>query len=468
MCRHRPTRAVLVVLALVAAPSAPRAVDAPDWSARAREATAILSDYLRIDTTNPPGRELAAAQFLGSLLARDGIETRVIESAPGRGNVYARLRGDGTRKAVLLLNHLDVVPADARFWKVPPFGGEVKDGYVWGRGALDMKGAGVLQLMTMLVLKRHAVPLRADVIFLGTADEEAGGAMGAGFIVRQHWDLVKDAGVVLNEGGGIRMDGAGRLTFAVAVSEKTPLRVTLVVTGTPGHAAMPRPDSAVHRLVAALARVVAYQAPITVLPEVQTFYSELAERESAPWRDRYRDLAGVLKEPAVAAEFAVRDPAGNARVRNTIAVTVLEGSSKVNVIPSQASAQLDVRLLPGADPAAFLEELRRVVADDSIRFETKSPLLAGRSPDTHALFDVLRALAREQDPQTLLATPLLIAATDCRYFRPRGIPCYGFMPFRLSLGETAGIHGNNERVSVANLETGSRMLYEIVKRLAAD
>jgi acetylornithine deacetylase/succinyl-diaminopimelate desuccinylase-like protein len=220
--------------------------------------------------------------------------------------------------------------------------------------------------------------------------------------------------------------------------------------------------------VAALARVVAHPTPITVLPEVQTFYAELAEREPSPWRERYRDLAGALKDPAVAAEFAVRDPVGNARVRNTIAVTVLEGSSKVNVISPEATAQLDVRLLPGADAAVFLDDLRRLVADDSIRIDSTPPLLAGRSPDTHPLFDVLRALAREHDPHTLVTTPLLIAATDCRYFRPRGIPCYGFMPFRLSLGGPSGIHGNNERVSTANLETGSRMLYEIVKRLAVD
>jgi acetylornithine deacetylase/succinyl-diaminopimelate desuccinylase-like protein len=459
---------LLLVPGVGAMPSSSGAADAPDWSALTREATSILSQYLKIDTSNPPGRELPAAQFLQSLLAPERIETRVIESAPGRGSVFARLRGDGTRKAVLLLNHLDVVPADARFWTVAPFGGEVKDGYVWGRGALDMKGAAVLQLMTMLLLKRHAVPLRADVIFLGTADEEAGGGLGAGFIVRRHWDLVKDAGVVLNEGGGIRIDAAGRPTFAVAVSEKTPFRVTLVAAGPAGHGAMPRPDSAVHRLVAALARVGAYQAPVTVIPEVQAFYGELAEREPSPWRERYRDLAAALKDPAVAAEFAARDLAGNARVRNTIAITVLEGSSKVNVIPAQASAQLDVRLLPGVDPAVFLEELRRVVGDDSIRIEATPTLQAGRSPDTHALFDVLRALAREHDPHTLVTTPLLIAATDCRYFRPRGIPCYGFMPFRLPLGETAGIHGNNERVSVANLESGTRLLYEIVRRLAAD
>jgi len=465
--RPRVLRFLSLVL-LAAAPVSALWASDTDWPAVGREATATLAQYLRIDTTNPPGREMAAAQFLKSILERNGIDARVIESAPGRGNVYARLKGQGTRKALLLLNHLDVVPADPRFWMVSPFGGEVKDGYVWGRGALDMKGAGVLQLMTLLVLKRQALPLRGDVIFLGTADEEAGGALGAGYIVRQHLDLVKDVGVVLNEGGGIRIDAAGRITYAVAVSEKTPVRVTLTATGPAGHAAMPRADSATNRLVAALVRVVAHQTPITVLPEVQAFYAEMAEREASPWRERYRDLATALKDPAVAAEFSARDPAGNARVRNTVTLTMLEGSGKVNVIPSEARAQLDVRLLPGADQAAFLEDLRRAVADDSIHIESSTPLIGGSSPVGHPLVDLVRALARERDPQAIVATPLLIAATDCRYFRPRGVPCYGFMPFRVPVRESAGIHGTNERVSVENMESGVRMLYEVVRRLAAD
>ena len=460
-------RRLSLALAIVAVSSA-AAAETPDWPALVREATAILSQYLRIDTTNPPGRELAAAQFLRSILDRAGIEARVIESAPGRGNVYARLKGQGSRKAVVLLNHLDVVPADARFWTVPPFSGEVKDGYVWGRGALDMKGGGVLQLMTLLILKRQGVPLRGYVIFLGTADEETGGALGAGAIVRQHLDLVKDAGVVINEGGGIRIDGAGRVTYAVAVAEKTAVRVTLTATGPAGHGALPRPDSAPNRLVAALGRVLAYQSPITVLPEVQAYYAELADREPTPWRERYRDLAAALKDPAVAAEFGARDLAGSARVRNTMTLTMLEGSSKVNVIPSESRAQLDVRLLPGTDLTAFVDELRRVVADESIRIETTTPLTSGSSPAAHPFLDVIRAVARERDPQAIVATPLLIAATDCRYFRPRGIPCYGFIPFRVSVRESSGIHGVNERVSVDNVESGVRMLYEVVRRLVVD
>jgi len=194
--------ALLLLALLVAGVAKPaQAADekpSADSAALGREALAVLTEYLRIDTTNPPGNEIKAAEFFKAIFDREGIEARILESAPGRGNVYARLKGDGSKKAVVLLNHMDVVPPDRRYWTADPFAATTKDGYLLGRGALDMKGLGVLQLMAMLALKRQGIPLQADIIFLGTADEEAGGQMGAGFMVREHFDLFKDAGVVLN------------------------------------------------------------------------------------------------------------------------------------------------------------------------------------------------------------------------------------------------------------------------------
>jgi acetylornithine deacetylase/succinyl-diaminopimelate desuccinylase-like protein len=458
-----------VALVLVAGALRPAtASNALDWTALGREAVGVLSRYIQIDTTNPPGHELAAARFLESILIREGIEARVVETTPGRGNVYARLRGDGSRRAVLLLNHLDVVPADRRYWSVDPFGGVVKDGYVWGRGALDMKGTGVAQLMAMVTLKRQGVPLKSDVIFLGTADEEAGGRRGARAILRDHFDLVKDAGVVLNEGGNISPRGSIRM-FSVGISEKTPVRLTLTATGTPGHGSVPRGNSAPNRLVAALERVLAYRAPVKVLPEVQSYYAALAGSMSSPWGAKLRDLAGSFRDdPGFAADFAARDPVGYARVRNTISLTMLEGSNKVNVIPAQATAQLDVRLLPGEDVNAFVQEIQRVVADPAVRVESTRPLEGGSSPIDHPLFDVLRAVARETSPDAIVTPSLLTGASDCKYFRLRSIPCYGFVPFTLTLADFDGFHGNNERLSVDNVVNGSRTLYDIVRRLAAD
>ena len=443
------------------------AAESPDWDALGREAVDHLAKFLQFDTTNPPGNETPAAVFLKALLDREGIESRVIESAPGRGNVYARLRGDGSRKPIVLLNHLDVVPADARFWAEPPFSGAVKDGYVWGRGALDMKGMGILQLMTMLVLKRQGTPLKGDVIFLGTADEENGGRAGAGAITRDHFDLVQDASVVLTEGAVIFVDGGGRRFYSVSVSEKVPFPVLLRARGTPGHGSQPGPDSAVNRLVAALGRLMAYQSPIVVLPEVQRYYAQIAETRPSPWRERFADLSTSLRDPAVAAEFT-RRPTNNARVRNTFAVTMLEGSNKVNVIPAEATARLDVRLLPGQDPAAFVEELRRVIADETVLVDTGQPFASGASPIEHPLIDVIASVVRESEAGASIQMSMLNGATDCRYFRVRGIPCYGFVPFGLTARDLDGFHGNDERVSVQNVVSGTRVLYEIVRRFAAE
>lgn len=195
-----------------------------DWATIEQEAASFLSRYIQIDTTNPPGNEIEAAEFLKSIFDREGIEAQIIESAPGRANVHAVLRGDGSRKSIILLNHMDVVPADEKLWKVKPFGGELKDGVIWGRGALDDKGSAIMELAAMVALKRQKIALKSDVIFLGTADEEAGGALGAGYLLEKYPNLFNNVGVVFNEGGGIRVaeDGRARV-YNVSVAEKTPL-----------------------------------------------------------------------------------------------------------------------------------------------------------------------------------------------------------------------------------------------------
>ncbi|MBI1847188.1 MAG: M20/M25/M40 family metallo-hydrolase [Candidatus Rokubacteria bacterium] len=458
----RLAASLLVVLVAAVA----RGAEGPDWAALGREAVGILVDYIKVDTTNPPGNERRAVDFLKPLLDREGIETRVIDSAPGRANLYARLRGDGRRPALVLLNHLDVVPADARFWSVDPFAGVVKDGYVWGRGALDMKSLGVLQLVTLLALKRHGVPLRADVIFLGTADEEAGGNQGIAVVLGQQADLVRGAGVVLSE-GAFNFLRNGRVFWAVNLGEKSPVSVTLTATGTPGHGSMPRADSAVNRLIAALSRVMAWETPIKVLPDVQAFYAAMAEFEPSPVRERLGDLATGLQDPAFRQEFT-RNLSNNARVRNTISITMLEASNKINVIPATASARLDVRLLPGEDPAAFVEQLKATIADERVQIRIATTVVAGSSPDTHPALEAIRAVARAHDPQAPLVMPMTTGASDCRYFRQRGTPCYGFTPITLRGRDGEGFHGNDERVAVDQVIEGTRLYYEVVRRLVAD
>lgn len=436
-----------------------------DWDAIGSEAVQLLSQYLKIDTTNPPGNEMEAARFFKAIFDREGIESQIFESAPGRGNVYARLRGDRSKGAIILLNHMDVVPADRRFWTVDPFGGMVKDGYVWGRGALDMKGMGILELVAMLALKRQGVPLKRDIIFLGTADEEAGGRLGAGFMVEEHFDLLQDAEFVVNEGGWIWLRDGRVHYYGIAVSEKAPLWLRLKAVGTPGHGSTPRPGSAVNRLVAALDRVIRYETPLRVVSEVERFYRDLAELQPPPLRERYRDLQASLQDPAFAREFT-QDPLSNARVRNTISVTMLEGSNKVNVIPPEASAQLDCRLLPGESPEGFIATLKQVINDDSITIEPILSFPQMVSPIGTELFQVISDVIRGQDPQAVVTTPLLQFFTDCHYFRERGIHCYSFIPMKVTDQDLALFHGNDERVSVENIRFGVRMLYEILRKAA--
>ncbi len=465
---HRTRSLVMFVLmgSLALSPGAARG-EALDWETLGEEAVSYLSRYLQLDTSNPPGNEIQAARFFKAIFDREGIESRVVESAPGRGNIYARLKGDGSKRPIILLHHLDVVPADRRFWSVDPFGGVVKDGYVWGRGALDDKGMGIQELMAMLLLKRQGIPLKRDVIFLGTADEEAGGTYGAGYMVREHFDLIKDAEFVLNEGGWIALREGKVWYYGVTVSEKTPFWLKLTATGTPGHGSMPRPDSAVNRLIAALYRLMSYQTPLKVVPDVQRFYADLADLEPSPRRERLKDLRRALQDPTFAAEFT-RDLRANATVRNTISITMLEGSNKVNVIPPQASAQVDTRLLPGEDPEAFLAELRRVINDDAIRIETLLSFPPTSSPTDTELFRALTEVARSHDSDAVVTTPLLMGFTDCHFFREKGMHCYSFWPMKLTDRDLALIHGNDERVSVENVKFGTRMLYEVIRKVAME
>lgn len=432
-----------------------------------QEALSLLTQYLQIDTTNPPGNEIKAAEFFKTIFDREGIESRIFESAPGRGNIYARIKGDGSKKAIVLLSHMDVVPADRRYWSVDPFAATVKDGYLWGRGALDVKSLGIVELMAMLALKREGAPLKADIVFLGTADEEAGGAMGAGFMTREHFDLVKDAGLVINEFGSISIgeDGKARY-YGASPAEKAPFWLKLTASGTPGHGSAPRPDSAVLKLVNALHRIAAWQTTLSVDPVAQKFFADIAELEpSAEKRSRLKDLRASLRDPAFAAEFT-KDLRNNATVRNTISITMLEGSNKVNVIPAEASAQLDVRLLPGQDPAAFLGDLRNVINDEAVKIDVVLSFAPTASPIDSEFYRVLEAFAGETDPGVKVTTPLLTGFTDCHFFREKGIPCYGFNPFRLPGKELAGIHGNDERLSLDNVQFGTRAMVEIVRRLA--
>jgi len=440
-----------------------------DWKAIGDEATALLSQYLRINTTNPPGNEIAAARWLAEVLRRDGIEARIFEPAPGKANLYARLAGDGSARPLILLNHMDVVLASPEYWTVQPFSGLLKDGYVWGRGALDMKGEGIAQLMTMLILKRAHVPLKRDIIFLATSDEEIGAGVGAAWIVEHQADLVRDAEFLLNEGGLTRADGRGGVEFyGIGTTEKSPFWLDVTARGTAGHGSRPTPDNPVHRLIRALNRIAEWRTPLTVTPAAERSFRDLAtiERDST-LRRWLSDIRAALRD-SVAVRTITADLTFNALLRNTISITGLKGSDKTNVIPPIATAAIDVRLLPGQDPGAFLAELTRVVGDTAVTVRPQGPNWpATESPTETEMFRAITAVAHARHPNALVTTLMLAGFTDSHYFRRMGIASYGLGPFPLTQGESRGVHGNDERVSVDALRYGVRFYYDVVARVAA-
>ena len=450
-------------VAIIAAPG-----DA-DWKALGDEATGLLSQYIRINTTNPPGNEIAAARWLADMLRRDGIESRIFEPAPGKANLYARLAGDGSARPLILLNHMDVVLASPEYWSVDPFSGVVKNGYIWGRGALDMKGEAIAQLMTMLILKRAHIPLKRDIIFLATSDEEIGAGVGAAWIVEQQADLIRNAEFLLNEGGLTRSDAHGGVEYyGIGTTEKSPFWLDATARGTAGHGSRPTPDNPVHRLVRALNKIADWQTPLIVTPTVERAFRDLStiERDST-LRRWLGDVRAALKD-SDAVRAITADLTYNALLRNTISITGLKGSDKTNVIPPVATAALDVRLLPGQDPAAFLADLVRVVGDTAVTFRPQGPNWpATESPTETEMFRAITAVAHARHPNALVTTLMLAGFTDSHYFRKLGIASYGLGPFPLSQGDSRGVHGNNERVSVDALRFGVRFYYDVVSRVAA-
>jgi acetylornithine deacetylase/succinyl-diaminopimelate desuccinylase-like protein len=439
-----------------------------DWDALGDETVELLRRYLTIDTTNPPGNETAGARFLADVLAADGIASEQAESAPGRGNLVARLAGDGSLGGIVLHHHIDVVYADRRYWTVDPFGGVVRDGYLYGRGAIDMKSTGILQLAALLALKRARVPLGRDLILLGTADEEAGSALGARFVAARHPGWLAGAEYALSELASIEHNPGYRAPLGVIViSEKTGLPVRLTARSEPGHGSMPWPDTAPHRLVRALGRLLTAERPLRVLPEVQEYFRGLAEALPPAEAAGYEDVTRSLQDPAFRARF-LANRYHAAMVRTTFAVTMLRGSEKLNVIPPEAVAELDCRMLAGDDPRDILEWVRDVIADERIEVTTvRDPKIPNLSPPDTELYKALADTLRARVPGTVVTPAVMVAFTDSWVFRGMGLHAYGWSPFVLDDAEALRIHGNDERISLDNIRTGVRAYTEMLLSVAA-
>jgi acetylornithine deacetylase/succinyl-diaminopimelate desuccinylase-like protein len=434
-----------------------------DHEALADQAVERLAAYLRVDTINPPGNETAGVEFLAAIFEAEGVEYETAESALGRGNIWARIPG-GEEPGLLLLHHIDVVPADRERWTTDPLGGETRDGYLYGRGALDTKGLGIVHLQAFLALHQSGLRPNRDVIFMATADEEAGGFFGAGWLVDNRPELFHDIGIVLNEGGDGSREGEG-VAFTVEVTQKVPLWLRLVSVNTPGHGSMPQVESSVTRLLRALSRIQDYEFPARIVPAVNEYFRAQAETHPSPWREAFADLPAAVQDRGFLRSLQLYNPFLHALTRNTCSITVLEGSNKINVVPPVAAAELDCRLLPDQNPGEFRAELAAIINDDTISVDKIMGFSPAVSDSDTDIFRAIHALSQRHYPGARVIPGVSSGFTDSHFFRDLGILAYGWSPMVLDPAEQARFHGNDERIEIEQLRRGTMMLIELLETL---
>ena len=438
-----------------------------DWDKMREETVQVLADYLKINTTNPPGNEIQTALFLKRILEREGIDAQILDTAElkpsGRANLYARLKGNGSKKAIALVHHMDVVPSTREYWTQDPFAGVIKDGYLYGRGALDMKGEGIIHLMAMIAIKRSGVPLDRDIVFIANADEELG-STGAQVFVDRHADLLKDVEFLMTEGGDNKFENGRLAYYGVGVAEKRTFWQTMTVKGTPSHGSRPTKQNPVPRLVRALDKIAQYETPLHVTPGVDKYFRDISRGYTGEQRQWLSNVKVALQNTR-ARSWILNDVYWNAILRNTISLTGLRGSNKTNVIPAEASADIDIRLLPDANPEEMMATLRRLVGDTAVHFTPQlAPKAPLESPIETELFRAIERAARERDPNAFVTTPMLTGATDRPVYRKLGITTYGFDPFKVEAADAQkGVHGNDERLSIQNIGFGVQFMYDVLR-----
>ena len=437
-------QATIVVGLLLCGGAQPGArAQAPDWQATGAEAIRTIQEYVRINTSNPPGDVLKAADFLTGILQREGIPVKRYDSGPGRAIVLARLKGTGTAKPLLLLNHMDVVPTDPSRWQHDPFAAQIADGKIWGRGAIDMKGLGVVQLMAFLSLKRQNVPLARDVILMAVPDEETGGTLGAKWMREQHYTDI-DPEYVLDEGGFGSRDlfAPGKLVFGISVAEKKIFWLTLRAEGIAGHASQPHDQNPNDRLVRALARLLSEPAPSSSFTVLETMKSRVGT-------------------------FAV-NKFNNAIQHSTISLTTLRSGvgdpPKINVIPSVAEATIDCRVLPGTTKEQWLTEIRRRLGDPSIKIEIS---YEGDEPNVttqdSTFYRALESAVKRRHPEAIVTPMLVPYGTDSNGFRPKGVKSYGFTPVIVPAEAAMSMHGDAEYLPVESVAPAIQILFEALR-----
>ncbi|HUA00480.1 MAG TPA: M20/M25/M40 family metallo-hydrolase [Candidatus Aquilonibacter sp.] len=441
-----------------------------DLSPIESDAVGWLQALIRINTTNPPGNELVAAKYLAGILDKEGIHSEIFESAPGRGFLVARLSSSAVpdpSKALLLMGHLDVVGVDKSKWTVDPFGGVIQGNYLYGRGAFDDKGMTVANLAAFIALKRSNARLNRDVIFLAEGDEEAGGTLGMRFAVEQHWDKIA-CGFAINEGGRTVLKDGSVQYVGVQVSEKVAVNVDVIAKGTSGHASVPRADNPVVHLAAAIAKIGAMETPVQLNSVTRAYFEGIAPHEDDETAKWMRALDTSDRGDHAARWLSSANPSWNAMMRDTISPTMFEAGVRQNVIPPEARAVLNIRLLPGDMVEPLIAKFQQLVNDPEISFEVE-PGAGEATPSSSTSSDLFNAigLAAANEFAGAPAVPYMhTGATDSMYLRLRSVQAYGIMPFPLTEEDYARMHGNDERVQVDSFRKGVEFIYGIVSGFA--
>ncbi len=455
----------------VAAQGIPVSVSPPgDTSAIAKEAQGWLADLIKINTSNPPGNEKIAAQYIAGILEKEGIKSEILDLLPGRSAVVARLRSAAMAdpsKALLLVAHLDVVPVDKSRWSVDPFGGVVKDGYLYGRGALDDKGMLAANLAVFVELKRSVARLNRDVIFLATTDEETSGDASIKILIAKYWDKFA-AGYSINEGGNVFVKKGKVQYIGVQASEKVSANIAVTARGTSGHASQPTKDNAVVHLAAAVAKIGAYSAPVHFTSIVRRYFEGLASVEDDEIGKWIRSMETPDRGEHAQRVVSDANPLWNAMVRDTIAPTVLTAGLANNVIPAEARANLNVRLLPGNSINSVLNDLNKLVNDPEVKLEVQPN--AGLAAPPSSLESDFYGVITKVVSQEFAGAPALpfqsTWLTDSAQLRLHNVQAYGLVPFPLTPDDLKRMHGEDERIPLAAFSKGVDVLAKIVAEFA--
>jgi len=455
----------ILLLASLAAAQVP----AIDWNAQEPEILRHYSALVQIDSSNPPGNETAVVNYLKKVFDAEGIPAEVFALDPARANLVARLKGNGSKRPILVMAHTDVVGVQRDKWPVDPFGAIRKEGYIWGRGTVDDKDKLAANLMLMLLLKRSGTKLDRDVIFLAESGEEGTTAPGIEFMVNQHFDQI-DAEYCLTEGGGATLS-KGRVTaVTVSTTEKLPRRIRLVVNGTSGHGSVPRTDNALVHLSAAVAKIGTWETPLRMNDTTRTYFERLALISTPEMAARYAGITDSGRTTAIQRYLAQNEPMHYSMLRTSVVPTILSAGFRMNVIPSQAEATIDVRMAPGEDPNAFFDQMQRVIGDPSVKIER---LTDGERPPTPPsrldteMFRALEAVSKRMYPGSVTLPTMLTGATDMAFLRAKGIQSYGIGPASSDTDRTNyGAHSDVERLLEPSLYSFVRFTWEAVTQVA--